>query len=75
VTSLQNAKTVVLGFLEALDRADPSALDAVISAATTQEYHWRGMYPIYEQKGAKAVAAEFYHPLRRAFSSMQRRAI
>ncbi len=75
VEELQRAKRVVLDYYDALDSAagDTEALAAVISAHTTDDYHWRGMHPFGEQTGATAVAEQFWGPTRRAFSPIQRR--
>ena len=69
----QQAKTIVREFHAAFDAAPDTELAAVLAAHTSDNYFWRGMHPFYEQTGANAVAEVFWTPLRRSFSSLQRR--
>ena len=73
MTSLQDAKRVVLDFYEALDAAPVDELVEVLRKHTTDDYSWRGMHPFYERSGADEVAEAFWVPLRQAFSPLQRR--
>lgn len=73
MTDLQAAKGVVREFHAALDTASDTTVTSVLAQYTTEDWHWRGMHPFYEQRGAEAVAAEFWLPLRAAFSPLQRR--
>lgn len=70
---LQDAKDCVQALTTALDQAACSDIADVLSQHVSATYHWRGMYPIYEQASAQAAADAFYIPLRRAFSTLQRR--
>ncbi|MBL8055635.1 MAG: ester cyclase [Anaerolineales bacterium] len=73
MTDFQASKALVLNFHAALDAAAGPALPEVLRQYTTADYHWRGMHPFYEQRGAEAVAAVFWEPFRRAFTALQRR--
>ncbi len=73
MTDLQDAKRIVLEFYEALDAAAPGEFATVLRKHTTDDYHWRGMHPFYEQSGADAVADVFWRPLVDSFSPLQRR--
>ena len=70
---LQLAKTVVLDFYDAFDRASADTLADVLAAHTTNDYSWRGLHPFGELSGARQVADEVWGPLRTAFSPIQRR--
>ncbi len=72
-TRLQRAKKVVREFHAAFDSAPDDQLSNVLAAHTQDDYFWRGMHPFNEQRGARAVAEEFWLPLRHSFSSLQRR--
>ncbi len=70
---LQQAKALVRELNHALDTAVDADLEGVLAARTTPGYHWRGMHPFYERRGASDVASAFWLPLRNSFSSLQRR--
>ncbi len=70
---LQHAKAVVRDHLAALDAAPTGALAETIAATVADDYRWRGVHPFGEIAGAEAVAANFWTPLRDAFSPVQRR--
>lgn len=70
---LQQAKRVVLEYYDDLDASSGADLALVIRKHTSDDYHWRGMHPFYEQEGAEAVSDAFWKPLRRAFPRLQRR--
>ena len=59
--------------MAAFDKAPEDRLTDVLKAHTTPEYHWRGMHPFYEKNGAEAVTNEFWKPLRKSLTGMQRR--
>ena len=69
----QSSKALVLDFYNALDGADGGDITRVLERYTTDDYHWRGMHPFYEQTGAKAVSDSFWRPFRQAFKPIQRR--
>ena len=73
MTDLQSAKQLVRDCHAALDAALPGAAADVLARHTTADWHWRGYHPFYEQRGAEAVAAAFWEPLRRALTSLTRR--
>jgi len=73
MTDLQQAKALVLRYIDAFDNAPDNQLAEVLSQFVTPDYFWRGMHPFYEQQGADAVVTTFWQPLREAFSPLQRR--
>jgi hypothetical protein len=70
---LQNAKTTVREFHAAFDSSADEDLADCLAAHVPGDYFWRGMHPFYEQTGAGAVASVFWLPLRKSFTSLQRR--
>ena len=66
--SIQSAKQTVRNFHAAFDAAPDTERAAALAAHTSDDYYWRGMHPLYEQTGAKAVADVFWSPLRHSFS-------
>ena len=73
MADLQAAKAIVLAANEAIDTADPDRVDEALAAHTASDYRWRGMHPFHELTGARAVAESYWHPLRAAMGSLQRR--
>ena len=73
MSKLQSAKQLVRDFHRELDTATTGCIVETLGKFTVRDYHWRGMHPFYEQRGAQAVADVFWVPLRLAFSPLQRR--
>lgn len=73
MSELQAVKSVVRGFLGAVDRAKPHEVAAAIRRFTAQNYRWRGVHPFNELHDAEDVAETFWMPFKRAFSAVQRR--
>lgn len=69
----QKEKSIVREYIADFDKASDSELVDVLKKYTTEDYHWRGMHPFYEQHGAEAVAESFWLPFRKAFTPIQRR--
>ena len=71
--NFQHAKSVVRAYYESFDNASDNNLEQVLKEHTTNDYHWRGMHPFYEQYGAKDVISSFWKPFRKSFAPLQRR--
>lgn len=69
----QAEKAVVRGFHAALDGSTPDTIEAALAPYVSPDWHWRGMHPFHEQRGAEAVARVFWTPLRHALKPLQRR--
>ena len=69
----QAEKAVVRACHDALDAAAPDAIGDTLAQFVSPDWHWRGMHPFHEQRGAEAVARIFWGPLRNALRRMQRR--
>ena len=59
--------------MDAFDNAHLDDLETTLTSLTTPDYHWRGMHPFYEQRGASDVVSKFWHPLKASLTSLQRR--
>ena len=70
---LQHAKSVVLDYYEALDRARENEICRVLQQHTTTDYRWRGMHPFNQMSGAREAAECFHRPLHQSFAPLQRR--
>ena len=73
MSNFQEAKAVVRKYYTDFDNAADTDLIEVLKRHTTENYHWRGMHPFYEQYGAEAIVNTFWQPFRDAFSPIQRR--
>ncbi len=73
MSSLQAAKQVVLDFCDAFDNAPLAQLTETLKAHTHDDYRWRGLHPFHEMESAEEVCTTFWHPLRTAFTRLQRR--
>jgi predicted ester cyclase len=73
MTDFQSQKSVVLGLYAALKGATPDTVEGLLAAHTTPDWHWRGMHPFHEQRGAQAVARTFWQPFLHAMTHVQRR--
>ena len=73
MTDFQDHKAVVRAHYAALAAATPETVHAVLAERTTPDWHWRGMHPWYEQRGAAAVAEQFWAPLLTSLTRLQRR--
>jgi hypothetical protein len=69
----QAEKQMVRNYYNALDDAPPEVIEAVLDQFVTPEYLWRGFHPFHEQIGAQAVCEQFWNPLRRSLTRLQRR--
>lgn len=72
MTNSLMAKQVVQSFYAALDTAGADQA-AVLKQYCSEGFKWRGFHPFNELAGADDVAFQFWQPLRRCLSSLQRR--
>jgi hypothetical protein len=71
--SFQTEKALVRAHYSALAKAAPETVASVLAERTATDWHWRGMHPFHEQKGATAVAESFWSPFLSAMRRVQRR--
>jgi hypothetical protein len=73
MSNLQQAKSIVRGYYDALDAAAPEAAAEVMTAHHAPDLLWRGYHPFHELTGPETVGETFWRPLKTALSRMQRR--
>ena len=73
INDFQSEKALVRAHYAALARATPGTVAAALAESTTADWHWRGMHPFHEQRGAPAVAETFWVPFLAAMTKVQRR--
>lgn len=73
MSALQAAKQLVLDYCTDFDHCSPSELVETLQRYTHPDYTWRGLHPFDELSGCEAVCNGFWHPLREAFTGLQRR--
>jgi len=71
--SFQAEKALVRAHYDALGNATSNTVASVLAERTAADWHWRGMHPFHELKGAKAVAENFWVPFLSALQRVQRR--
>lgn len=73
MTDFQNEKQIIRDFYHALDTASPDEIETVLNSAVAETYLWRGYHPFNEMRSVAEIVRSFWLPLRRSFSSLQRR--
>ena len=69
----QRAKKTVLDYYQRLDSTPENAVEDLLFEVMHPEIFWRGYHPFNEQIGPKAVSDQFWRPLKKALSNLQRR--
>lgn len=69
----QQAKSIVLEYFDALEKAQPSEVCGVLAKFTGDSYSFKGSYPFRELNGAEAAGKTFWEPLKQSLHAMQRR--
>ena len=69
----QRAKKTVLDYYQRLDSTPENAVEDLLFEVMHPEIFWRGYHPFNEQFGPKAVSDQFWRPLKKALSNLQRR--
>lgn len=67
------AKQLVQDFNHACEKASDFELLEVIEAFTSDDYHWRGSRPFYQQDNAYDSYTKFWLPMRKSFAPIRRR--
>lgn len=71
--TFQNAKRTVLNFFDALETSSAENIPAVLSKYYSDDHLWRGVYPFRDLTDPQEVATQFWQPLARSLTHMQRR--
>ena len=75
VAHLQAAKQLVLNYYQAIQDTlyQPHELHKTLQQFTATNWRWRGVHPFNELHEATSVVEQFWQPLMRSFTSLQRR--
>ena len=73
MADFQAEKAIVQSLYADLATATAETVDAVLARHVHADWHWRGMHPFHEQRGASAVARVFWAPFLTAMTRVQRR--
>ncbi len=73
MTTIHEAKSIVRAHMAAFDTAPDARLIEQGCKALSHDFAWRSMHPFYEMAGIESVIADFWLPLRSAFTDLQRR--
>ena len=71
--NLQNEKKIVLDFYNLLQKCKIEEIPEVLFDYCLEDLIWRGFHPFNEIKGINNLSCKFWKPLRKSFSSLQRR--
>ena len=69
----QRAKKTVLDYYRRFDSTPENIVEDLLFEVMHPEIFWRGNHPFNEQFGPKAVSDQFWRPLKKALSNLQRR--
>jgi len=73
MADFQGEKNLVRSFYSALDMARAGEAAAAIAPFLAQDCLWRAYHPFGELRGAGAIAARFWDPLKESLTRLQRR--
>lgn len=73
MSNYQAEKKLVLDYFDALESAGPAKASGVIERYHSEHCQFFGCHPFNELVGPDAIAASFWAPLLRSFTSLQRR--
>ncbi len=71
--TFQQEKRRIQTYYRALDEAGLSDVESVLANFYSSDVLWRGCHPFHEIRGVGPLAQQFWIPLRRAITHMQRR--
>ena len=73
MSDTQNAKNLILKYLEAWESAPQDRIDDVLDPFVSDGYRFRGVRPFNELSGVEEVSSGVWRPMRAAFTALQRR--
>ena len=71
--SYQDQKQLILSYYDEIEDANVDDIVKVIQKYTVPNFHWYGVFPFNEQKGAYKVAEAFWVPFLSSWTNLQRR--
>ncbi len=71
--SYQAEKKLMRAYMEKMEKCSYQQVQQVLDEFVAADYTWEGVYPFMELKGTKDVAEQFWQPLKKSLTCMQRR--
>ena len=71
--NFQNEKKIVLDFYNAVQKCRTDEIPEILSLNYSENIIWRGFHPFNEIQGIMRLYTDFWQPLKRSFSNLQRR--
>ncbi len=66
-------KALIRKYFDAMEAATPEQVEGVLGEYFSDNHEWKASYPFRELKGNAQVAQEFWVPLKKSITTMQRR--
>ena len=73
MSGFQSAKKLVLAYFAEMEKAEPEELYPILQKYVSDDYNWKGVYPFREITDTKQVCEQFWAPLKKSLSHLQRR--
>ena len=73
MSGFQESKKLVLEYFSEMEKAGSDELYPILQKYVSDDYDWKGVYPFREITDTKHVCEQFWKPLKKSLSHMQRR--
>ena len=71
--NFQNEKKIVLDFYNSVQKCRTDEIPEILSLHYSENIIWRGFHPFNEIQGIMRLYTDFWQPLKKSFSNLQRR--
>ena len=71
--NFQNEKKIVLDFYNSVQKCRTDEIPEILSLHYSENIIWRGFHPFNEIQGIMHLYADFWQPLKKSFTNLQRR--
>ena len=71
--NFQNEKKIVLDFYNSVQKCRTDEIPEILSLHYSENIIWRGFHPFNEIQGIMRLYTDFWEPLKKSFSNLQRR--
>ena len=73
MSGFQESKKLVLEYFSEMEKAGSDELYPILQKYVSDDYNWKGVYPFREITDTKQVCEQFWAPLKKSLSHLQRR--
>ena len=73
MSGFQESKKLVLEYFSEMEKAGSDELYPILQKYVSDDYDWKGVYPFREITDTKQVCEQFWAPLKKSLSHLQRR--